>query len=180
MNADTASVDVSVTGQGSSLGPDDWPSVTVVIPTLGDRSDLLEQTLRAIRDQDYPGQVGCIVVLDKRSADIGKVPGDEGGWERTRQVAAGFGAKVLVNDRTPGLAGTRNTGIVAASSELVANCDDDDYWLPGKLRAQVMALLAEPAAAVACCGITVEYGDGVFDRVHEAPVVVLRDLLRDR
>jgi Glycosyl transferase family 2 len=180
MNGDAASVDVWLSGPGSSAEPAEWPSVTVVTPTLGDRADLLEQTLRAVKDQDYPGQVDCIVVLDKRSGDIGQVAGDESGWENTRKVAVSLGARVLVNDRTPGLAGTRNTGIMAASGELVANCDDDDYWLPGKLRAQVTALLAEPAAAVACCGIAVEYGGEVFDRVHAAPVVVLRDLLRDR
>lgn len=168
-------------GSAGAEDPAAWPSVTVVIPTLGDRSDLLEQTLRAIRDQAYPGTVDCVVVLDKRSGDLSHAAGeDDGTWASTHAVAAAAGARVVENDRSPGLAGSRNTGIMAASSELVANCDDDDYWLPGKLRAQVAALIAEPAAAVACCGIRVEYADKVMDRVHQAPVVVLRDLLRSR
>jgi glycosyltransferase involved in cell wall biosynthesis len=161
--------------------PDQWPCVTAVVPTLGDRPDLVEQTLRAIRDQDYPGTVECLVVLDRRSADIGETDGSgTARWESTRRVADAAGARVLENSRTPGLAGTRNTGILAAAGELVANCDDDDYWLPGKLRAQVTALMDEPSAAVVCCGINLEYGDTVLQRVHPQPKVGFRDLLRSR
>jgi glycosyltransferase involved in cell wall biosynthesis len=171
-----------------------WPSVTAVVPTLGDRADLLERTLLGIRDQDYPGAVDCVVVLDRRSPDAAGWKGsgpqappggtdtadDTRRWESTRRVAKAAGAKVIDNQRTPGLAGTRNTGILAASGELVAFCDDDDRWLPGKLRAQVTALAAEPAAVIACCGIRLEYGDMVITRVHPDPVVSFRDLLRSR
>ena len=48
--------------------------------------------------------------------------------------------RVITNTRTPGLAGARNTGILDATGDLVAFCDDDDEWLPGKLAAQVEAL----------------------------------------
>jgi len=161
-----------------------WPSVTAVVPTLGDRSDLLGQTLNAVGQQDYPGAIDCLVVLDRRSADIGRADGPGAGaadpWQSTRAVAEAAGATVIDNARAPGLAGSRNTGFLAATTELVANCDDDDYWLPGKLRAQVAALAGEPAAALACCGITVEYGDRLADRVHPATVVTFADLLRSR
>src|SRR5204862_442010 len=36
------------------------------------------------------------------------------------------------NTPTPGLPGARNSGVLAAGHELVAFCDDDDEWLPGK------------------------------------------------
>ncbi|MGE5291797.1 MAG: glycosyltransferase family 2 protein [Micromonosporaceae bacterium] len=169
---------------------------------MGDRADLLEETLQGIRSQDYPGTVDCVVVLDRRSPDA--VPWKAGGgtevsspedagapetgapetdaakWESTRRVANAAGARVIDNQRSPGLAGTRNTGILAASGELVAFCDDDDRWLPGKLRAQVAALETEPAAAIACCGIKLEYGDMVITRVHPDAAVSFRDLLRSR
>jgi glycosyltransferase involved in cell wall biosynthesis len=177
--SETRPVDADTMGQNTGEEPVKWPSVTAVIPTLGDRADLLEQTIGAILGQDYPGTVECLVVFDKRSADA-QPGGDPERWERTRQVASAAGAKVLENDRSPGLAGSRNTGILAASGDLVANCDDDDYWRPGKLRAQVTALMAEPGAATVCCGITLEYGDKLITRVHPAEVVVLRDLLRSR
>ncbi len=158
-----------------------WPSATVVVPTLGDRCDLLAQALRAIRGQDYPGGIECLVVLDRRSRPAGRSH-DDGlqRWDRTRAVIEAEGARALENQRSPGLAGSRNTGYLAATGDLIANCDDDDYWLAGKLRAQVMAMAAEPAAVVACCGIAVEYDDNVTERVHPAHVVTFADLLRSR
>jgi glycosyltransferase involved in cell wall biosynthesis len=80
----------------------------------------------------------------------------------------------------PGLAGSRNTGIVAADTELVAFCDDDDRWLPGKLRPLVAALAAAPEATLACCGIFLKYGETVVTRGHPAPTVTFRELLRSR
>jgi glycosyltransferase involved in cell wall biosynthesis len=171
----------------AQLEPTRWPSVTVILPTLGERADLLEQALQGIRSQDYPGSIDCLVVLDLRSPDVGPRNGsgavkaipDSTGAD-TRAVAVAAGTRVLENQRTPGLAGSRNTGIVAAAGELVAFCDDDDCWLPGKLRAQVAALVAAPEATLVCCGIVLEYGETVVTRVHPATTVTFRELLRSR
>jgi glycosyltransferase involved in cell wall biosynthesis len=170
--------------------PARWPSVTVILPTLGERADLLEQALDGISSQDYPGSIECLVVLDVRSPDAGPRGSGASGavleptgaeaWQSTRKVAAAAGARVLENKRTPGLAGSRNTGIVAAAGELVAFCDDDDCWLPGKLRAQVAVLAAAPEATLVCCGIVLHYGDTVVTRVHPATTVTFRELLRSR
>jgi GT2 family glycosyltransferase len=171
--------------------PSSWPSVTVVLPTLGERADLLELALEGIRSQDYPGNIDCLVVLDVRSPDAGPVnrsgtvraapeSASADSWASTRRVAAAAGARVLENERTPGLAGSRNTGIVAAGGELVAFCDDDDRWLPGKLRAQVSALAAAPEATLVGCGIVLEYGETVVTRVHPATTVTFREFLRHR
>jgi glycosyltransferase involved in cell wall biosynthesis len=86
---------------------------------------------------------------------------------------------VVVNDRSPGLAGARNTGILAATGEFVGFCDDDDEWLPGKLAAQV-AVLEETGADFACSGIRVTYQDTEFDRVLDLDRITLASLLRDR
>ena len=88
---------------------------------------------------------------------------------------------VLVrNQRTPGLAGARNTGALAASGELVAFCDDDDEWLPTKLERQVAELAARPDAAVATTGIVVRYGDRSITRLAPTAQVTHRQLLRSR
>jgi glycosyltransferase involved in cell wall biosynthesis len=140
-----------------------WPSVGVVIPTH-DRPGPLQTALGAVLGQDYPGPLRVIVVYDRAEPDL--PPGD--------RVA------VTVNDRTPGLAGARNTGIVKLDTDLVAFCDDDDVWQPGKLRKQVWALRARPGAEFASCGIEVDYDGTVHPRLAGRDEVTHADLLRSR
>jgi hypothetical protein len=87
---------------------------------------------------------------------------------------------VLTNWRTAGLAGARNTGILALDTELVAFCDDDDRWAPGKLRMQVAALAGRPEAEFATCAIEVEYDDRVTARLAGVDTVTLAELTRSR
>ena len=140
-----------------------WPSVGVVIPTH-DRPGPLRTALDAVLAQDYPGQLRVIVVYDRAEPVL--KPNDS--------------MAVLVNDRTPGLAGARNTGIVKLDTDLVAFCDDDDAWQPGKLRKQVWALQARPGAEFASCGIEVDYDGKVHPRLAGRDEVTHADLLRSR
>jgi glycosyltransferase involved in cell wall biosynthesis len=146
----------------------EWPSVTVVIPTR-DRPELLRRAVRSVVGQRYGGPIECVVVVD------GPMPVDPG-------VEAGPGVEIrsIVNDRAPGLAGTRNTGILDAGGELVAFLDDDDEWLPDKLRLQVEALLGCPEAVIAGGGIELRYGGRTTVRVPPRKIVRLPDLLRSR
>jgi GT2 family glycosyltransferase len=145
------------------------PSVSVVVPTR-DRPELLRAAVRAVLDQDHPGPVEVVVVHDRSEPDDSLA-------ELSRPDRP---VRVIRNTRTPGLAGARNSGILAATGELVAFCDDDDEWLPGKLRAQVEALAAAPDAEFVCCGIRVSYDGHTVDRVLPKDSVTLADLLRDR
>jgi len=142
-----------------------WPSVGVVLPTH-DRPGPLRTALAAVLAQDYPGQVSAVVVYDRAEPDLGLADGDR--------------VRVAVNARTPGLAGARNTGIGLLDTDLVAFCDDDDEWLPGKLLAQVEALLARPGAEFATCGITVENAGTVHPRLAGRDEVTHADLVRSR
>lgn len=186
--ADRSAVESDAGADHALAEPGRWPGVTVIVPTLGQRPELLDLALRRICGQDYPGLVSCLVVLDRPSgsaATDGRTdPPQEtrldDAREATRAIAAAAGAHVIENGRTPGLAGSRNTGILAARDELVAFCDDDDAWLPGKLRAQVAALTAEPQAILACCGVAVSYGQAVTPRVHPRRTVTYGELLRSR
>ncbi|MFI7636661.1 glycosyltransferase family 2 protein [Nonomuraea sp. NPDC049400] len=117
------------------------PSVGVVIPTRGDRAALLREAVESALAQDYPGRLSVVVVAD------GVAPVD---------VDVPPSVRVVSNARTPGLPGARNTGIAACDADLVAFCDDDDLWLPGKLAAQVRAL-RDRGGAFASCGIEVEH-----------------------
>lgn len=144
------------------------PSVTVVVPTR-DRPQLLRASVKAIVDQEYPGAIEVIVVYDQSQPDMSLDRGDD-----RRRV------RVITNTRSPGLAGARNTGILAATGNLVAFCDDDDEWLPGKLMAQVDALRSNPDAEFAGCGIRITYEDRQVDRTLDMRRVPLEALLRDR
>ncbi len=144
------------------------PEVDVVVPTR-DRPELLRLTVDAILAQDYPGVVRVIVVFDQSEPDLTLVRADP-----QRPVL------VISNNRRPGLAGGRNSGILAARGELVAFCDDDDVWLPGKVSAQVAMLQSDPAAAIVSCGIRIDYDGTLVDRVLPQTSVSLTDLLRDR
>lgn len=145
------------------------PSVSTVVPTR-DRPELLRVAVRAILDQDYPGPVEVVVVHDQSEPDQSLTRLSR----RDRQV------RVIPNERTPGLAGARNSGTLAAVGEFVAFCDDDDEWLPGKLRAQIEALTAAPGAELVSCGIRVSYDGKTVDRVLTRDSVTLADLLRNR
>jgi len=135
------------------------PSIGVVVPTRN-RPELLRRTLAAIAAQDYPGPVRVVVVYDQAPPD--------------RSLSA---CTVLVNERTTGLAGARNTGILALDTDLVAFCDDDDEWLPDKLSAQV-AVLGE--AEFATCAIEVRYGDRLVPRLAGTSWVGIDQLARSR
>ncbi|MEP7026000.1 MAG: glycosyltransferase, partial [Actinomycetota bacterium] len=88
--------------------------------------------------------------------------------------------RVIVNNRTPGLAGARNSGVLALDTDFVAFCDDDDEWLPGKLTAQVRALQARPGAEFASCGILILYAGHASPRLTGSDQVTYTDLVRSR
>ena len=166
-------------GSGPSQAPDANPEfevaeVDVIVPTR-DRPELLRACIRAIIEQDYAGALRVLVVYDQSEPELDLVADTvPAGKQPPRRV------EVLTNRRTPGLAGARNTGLEAATAELVAFCDDDDQWLPGKLQFQIDALAHDPDAEFVCCGIEVVYADEAHPRVLTRHQVTLRDLLRDR
>lgn len=121
------------------------PLVTVVIPTF-QRPDEVRRAIAAVESQDYAGPIEVLVVFDGSTPD-----------QSLTMTPSRHPVTVMSNSRTAGLAGGRNTGILAAQGDLVAFCDDDDYWDAAKLRRQVEALQSEPDAVLVSCSITVEY-----------------------
>ena len=148
----------------------DWPSVGVVIPTRN-RPELVRRAIAGVRDQRYPGELKILVVYDQTEPDY---------LLSAFASAEGVEGTVLTNWRTSGLAGARNTGILALDTELVAFCDDDDEWQPDKLRRQVAALLAEPDAEFATCAIEVEYEGTHTPRLAGLSRVTVDELTRSR
>jgi glycosyltransferase involved in cell wall biosynthesis len=125
------------------------PAVSVIVPTVG-RPELLRAAVESIRAQRYDGVIEIVVVSDAETVSLPD-PGDP----RRR-------LRVLTNSRRRGAAGARNTGLLAATGELVALCDDDDEWLPDKLATQVAALQAAPDAIGVGSGYELRRGDRTY------------------
>jgi glycosyltransferase involved in cell wall biosynthesis len=154
------SVDVSAERRGH-------PSVTVVIPTVN-RPEMLDRAVSAVLAQDYLGAVECLVVFDHVEPTL-----ESQQMSPTRKVV------VARNTHDRGLAGNRNTGYLLATGELLAGCDDDDEWLPGKLTAQVRLLQEHPEASVVSCGILVHFRGRDIPRIPSAEMH-LEDFLKHR
>jgi len=146
---------------------EDLPRVDVVVATRN-RPELLRVALDAIWEQTYAGEIVCHVVFDQCDPD-----------ESVARSSPTRAIKVLTNERTPGLAGGRNSGILAGSGELVAFCDDDDEWLPTKVEKQVEALAGAPALT-SVTGIIVLYAEQAVTRVPRSEDMTLKQLVRNR
>ena len=143
------------------------PSVGVVIPTR-ERPEAMSQALKAVLAQDYAGPMRVIVVYDGTPPDY------------LLARALPRPVMVLSNWRTPGLAGTRNTGVLGLDTDLVAFCDDDTEWASGKLTAQVQALVARPESEFVTCAIEVEHAGHRSPRLADQDTVRIEDLVAAR
>ncbi len=161
-----------MTGSGpttpETTGDPGLPTVDVVVATRN-RPELLALALEAIWNQTYAGEIVAHVVFDQCEPDTS-----------VARSAPGRTVRVLTNERSPGLAGGRNTGILAGSAPLVAFCDDDDEWLPTKVARQVEALRADEQAITAVTGIIVLYADSAVPRVPRPEDMTLAQLVRNR
>lgn len=143
----------------------DLPRVSVVIATRN-RPDMLRAAIAAVTSQTYAGPIECLIVFDRTEVDHSLVDVDP-----MRSVT------VMTNENAPGLAGARNTGILAAKGEFVAFCDDDDVWRPTKIERQI-AEIGEALTSVT--GIVVDYGGRQAERVPTGATFTLDNLVRHR
>ena len=111
---------------------------TGVIVAVHGWAPLLAETLDGLLEQD-PRPEQIVVV-------------DDGSPEPLKLLAGHAPHCLLVrHPRRRGPAAARATGLAQLDTELVALCDDDDAWEPGKHAAQLVALAGHPDAAV-CFG----------------------------
>jgi glycosyltransferase involved in cell wall biosynthesis len=150
------------------MSTDRQPRVGIVIPTHN-RPELMRRALDSVLGQSYAGPIEVVVVFDRSEPDPSITRDDP-----QRRV------RVLVNDRTLGLAGARNTGIVNLDTEIIAFCDDDDTWLEGKLAAQVELLAARPDVDFVTTAMRVDFGDHTTTRLAGQTRVTIEDLVRSR
>lgn len=142
--------------------------MTVIIPTRN-RPARLQRAIDSVLRSAYEGEIEVLVVFDQSEPTSLPDPNQPG-----RSV------HVLTNLRRPGLAGARNTGLLQARGDLIAFCDDDDEWLPDKLRLQVEALDAHPEAEVVATGVQLLYRGRIRERVPTRARVSVAELVRSR
>lgn len=122
-----------------------YPKISALIATAGARPELLRTTVQSMFDQDYPGHIEVVVVFDYVDVD----PMED------LVVPANRSLVTAVNHRKKGLAGGRNTGVEYATGSLVGFCDDDDYWYPTRISAQLALWEKHPDAVAISSGITI-------------------------
>ena len=106
--------------------------VSVVVATYKREAEL-SAALESLAVQTYP-RMQIVLVDDNGNAEWnGKVSGIV---DRFRELHPDIELKYLVNDPNQGSAKTRNIGITASDGYYVTFLDDDDVYLPEKVRRQ--------------------------------------------
>lgn len=144
------------------------PAVTAVIPTHN-RPEQMKRALESVLQQDYDGQIEVVLVFDAEAPYLPDV-----------NVPAGRTVIPIVNTRSRGLAGARNSGITAAHHDFVAFLDDDDWWMPGKLAAQMPLFEGRPDTLLVGTAMTLDDGEHRYERLIPVEKVTHLALLRDR
>jgi glycosyltransferase involved in cell wall biosynthesis len=132
------------------------PTVSVVIPVyLSER--YLAEALGSILGQTRPPDEVLVV--------------DDGSPDASAAIAEGFPGVEVLRRANGGVSAARNTGIAAATGDLLAMCDADDRWEPTKLARQLAVLAERPDVDVVFTAIEefVEPGtDAVATHVRPA------------
>jgi hypothetical protein len=135
------------------------PLVSVILPTC-DRPDGLVGALESVLAQDY-GHLEAVVVDDAST-----VPAESA----LASLAEDSRVRITRLPRRTGAAGARNAGLAVASADLVAFIDDDDRWLPHKVRRQVEAFESRPELGLVTCDyFVVDENAGESTVVYRGP-----------
>ncbi len=147
------------------------PLISCIIPTRN-RAELLH------------GAIASVLAQEACGAEIETIVVDDGSTDATREVVVSFPGVRYLPTRQGTAGGSRNVGLTAARGEWIAFLDDDDLWLPQKLRIYRETSSRWPAArflvsdATLCdaalqpCGLWVapdlKVGDDPFPRLFGA------------
>ena len=108
------------------------PRASVIVVTR-DRANSLDRTLEALRNLDYPDYDVLVV--------------DNGSCDHTKEVIRRHGTKFIFCPSERGIGACRQAGVLAATGEIIAFCDDDcvpnSDWL-----SNLVQRLQEPNAGI--------------------------------
>lgn len=117
-----------------------FPLVSVITAAFN-MGHYLPEAIESVLKQDYPN-IELIVVNDGSTDDTCEILGKYGNDPRVK----------IIHQENKGQTAAKNRGFAEAKGELIAFCDADNRWLPGKLKLQVPLLMNNP-------GVGVVYGD---------------------
>lgn len=119
----------------SYVSTSNLPSVTFVVAVYNSEGTI-ESALDSMLAQDYLGETSIIVV-------------DDGSTDCTAELVGRYPQVTLLrHDRNQGRASARNLAIMAATSDLIAIQDADDWSYPWRLRESVLLLEPHRTAVV--------------------------------
>lgn len=150
-----AQSDVSVCALGRyDRRVSEQPGVSIVIPTYN-RAALVSEAVRSALVQNWE-PLEVIVIDDASSDDT---------VERLSELASlDERVRVIERERNGGESAARNQGILASRYEYVAFLDSDNRFMPGKLEAQMPALVQASDHAVSFSGYVLS-ADGAESEV---------------
>jgi glycosyltransferase involved in cell wall biosynthesis len=112
------------------------PLISVIIPTRN-RAALLARALDSVFSQYGLGE----------QFDLEVIVVDDGSTDATATVVGEYAqVRCLRFSTNQGVAAARNAGIEASRGAFICFLDDDDVWLPGRLKLQLPALRRHPEA----------------------------------
>jgi hypothetical protein len=136
--------------------------VSVVIPTRN-RAERVVNALASVARQTWTTWE-AIVVDDGSNDDTPAVLAEAA--ERDRRI------RVVRHDGGRGSSVARNSGIALANGEMLAFLDDDDQWLPTKLREQVNYLVDHPDVGAVSCWQAIDDGVSRDALLFRGPTVI--------
>lgn len=119
------------------IGMSTWGGVERVSAIVPTRDD----------DEHLRGAVNSVLAQDVEDVAVEVVLVDSGASGLPARIAEGDDRVRYVWADPDGVAAARNRGIDHATGDVIGFCDADDYWLPGKLSAQ-LPLIREGADIV--------------------------------
>ena len=108
------------------------PIVSVIVPVFNGAATLLD-AIESIRAQEIDLEIILV---------------DDGSTDDTHAVIETLDDVIAIRQDNRGPAAARNSGLEFARAPFVAFLDDDDVWLPSKLRDQLALLAQHPDAAL--------------------------------